>query len=943
MNEIRLRVKKGSEYQAKEENIYSQDSFFRDTYETARDCVEEILAANEKFFAENDDFGRYSEEDINILLKGYANNLIAFCAERGQGKTSAMISFSTALKNLKLNRQWNQNEETRKFYGENSHIPFFEYEVLGPIDPTTMEKEDSILNIILSRIFSSFKCKWEEEQRKSRNQYSEAREQHEMMQLIQKAYHSIQVLKGKKSCEEDDELEQIMELGDSSNLRGILYQVINCYLKYMTNGGKAVLVIQIDDADLNVDKAYEIIEDIRKYLVMPNVIVLLAANMFQLESTIEQYYIRQYADSMKNNGMVDLEKCHMIAELYIDKVLPGRRQIHLPKLGNIFKDNISRVKVSYIAQDPKDGNEKNLLTEEFDNEQIYYQEQLLSFLRKKTGIIFADPETHLHNFLPKSMRELAHFLLYFGNMEDLEIGYKELTAIFATGKIEPYTSQLTKWKANLQKLELYLVNFWASVNLREPGRNFLKSLIQEPDSNKNSHLLNFLPDYYGREREEVGIVRGISTQQARDYRDEFVRSCEDNGIEIQKKSDSPKETRYRHASYADVYEMLNVLGSLTGCNRQYQFIYAIRLCYTICMHRLLFEQIEQGILSKTIKKEKNAPLSSFMRDILFEQKENEKTGRLYAGHLEIDEDKLEENLEKIRVDDIQQTNSWVSSFCRKKVEGTRSYRMEKRKGYKQGQLIFNIFYPFFEVLDLLYEGSKTEREAYSTDEKLKSQMVASFMILLNCDVQYRLNQELKYTMQIDEIGLLSDAICGLFERDRMKDVFGVYIPTKSGMQKPDEKWIDMYVDKKQYEIPILMMQLSNKSLAELARTFYKKKKETIRNTIKQLEMYYRFANLKYDGTIKEMLEKNRENRSAEQMYTEVPRELQLAANAFEIISHLKILDLKTENIDINMFGLNIQDADSENDAVNMSLTLEMIRGEYNKASALLRNVLGIAR
>ena len=922
MDEIRLRVKKGSEYQAKEEDIYLQDSFFRDTYETARDCVEEILAANEKFFVENDDFGRYSEEDINILLKGYANNLIAFCAERGQGKTSAMISFSTALKNLKLNREWNRNEETRKFYGENSHIPFFEYEVLGPIDPTTMEKEDSILNIILSRIFSSFKCKWEEEQRKSRNQYSEAREQHEMMQLIQKAYHSIQVLKGKKSCEEDDELEQIMELGDSSNLRGILYQVINCYLKYMTNGGKAVLVIQIDDADLNVDKAYEIIEDIRKYLVMPNVIVLLAANMFQLESTIEQYYIRQYADSMKNNGMVDLEKCHMIAELYIDKVLPGRRQIHLPVLENIFRDNLLHVKVSYIEQDPKDRNEKNLLPEEFGNEQLYYQEQLLSFLQIKTGIVFADPETHLHNFLPKSMRELAHFLLYFGNMEDLEMGYKELVTIFETGKIEPYTSQLTKWKANLQKLELYLVNFWAAVNLREPGRNFLKSLIQEPDSNKNSHLLNFLPDYYGREREEVGIVRGIATQQAKDYKEEFVKACEENGIEIQEESNSSGGTVYKHASYADVYGMLNVLGSLTGCNRQYRFIYAIRLCYTICMHRLLFEQIEQGILETGTKKEKNAPLSSFIRDILFKQKENERVDKLYACHLEINEDKLEKNLKKANLDNLQQVNAWISSFCRRKVEGTRSYRMEKRQEHKTGQLIFNVFYPFLEALDALYMGSETERKAYKEDDKLKNQMIVAFMILLNCDVQYRLQHALKSAESAGDIEFLFEGVEKLYGYSKIENVLNIPIPSLNGEKRIGNGWSEKYSEKKGYELPLMIIQLSCTQLNNVTQRNFSNQREKIENAIKELKRFYNDAGLRNNNTIAELLEKyiGKDN-----ILGEINAQIQVMTESFRMINYLNEFNLKSEKV-----NLKIKDSMSVD-----SVTLVEIEMEYNMTNTVL--------
>ena len=46
---------------------------------------------------------------------------------------------------------------------------------------------------------------------------------------------------------------------------------------------KHYLVIPIDDLDMNIKNGYEQLEQIRKYLMIPKVIVLISANYDQLE------------------------------------------------------------------------------------------------------------------------------------------------------------------------------------------------------------------------------------------------------------------------------------------------------------------------------------------------------------------------------------------------------------------------------------------------------------------------------------------------------------------------------------------------------------------------------------------------------------------------------------------------------------------------------------
>lgn len=892
MDELRIIINKGKEYQAVVENIYRKDTFFREVYKTARDCMKEILYVGKTFDDPYDKKEGCSDARLNEELMGYSNNLIAFCANRGQGKTSTMVSFADSLKNIHRTENLEQGCDTKEVFWNGTDVMQYHYEVLSNIDPTAMEHEDSILKVILSRMFNHFQEVWEsvyEKRGYSNSVKNIDSERNKLARLFQKAFHSIQTLNGAKKYNEDDELEQIMEMGDSSNLRGLLYRLVREYLSFICGNKDSYLVLQIDDADLNIEKTYSIIEDIRKYLVMPRVIILMAVNMAQLESTVEQYFISQYLVNIKNGGMVDVEVCHEIAERYIDKVIPGRRQIYLPSLKKMLAEGYENVRVKYLERD-RQGNIINKLEEK---ENWNYQDQLLDFIRKRTGLVLMNPKVFLHNILPGNMRGLTHFLVYFGEMEEISIGYSKLIDMFS-GKIKDSDrKELDRWKRNLTKFQHYLVDVWSAVSLREKGRRFLKNLSVEPIDNKNRHVLKFLPDYYGSEREEAGVVRGVSLQKANEYREMFISEGRKRGLYIDNETDSCE-----HASYADVYTALSILRDLPGWNRQYRFAYAVSLYYSIQMHLLLIEQIENCMNQKENNSLKG--LSAFMKDVLFRSVKSDNTqDNIPYEKYEIDEGILYGFLNRIGYK-TQEDHTWIEQYCRREIRESKTYRTVhttiNEKKDSDRKLVFNIFYPMLYNLDMLSDADIIIREQYSSDEILRSEMIVSFMVLLNWDVQYMLTRAIREHRRENTL-LLSEFICDFYGRSVFKQVL-----LEASVRKSDRMAVELFVERYSSEAAyrkyMFAIQMSCAAMDSMTQDYYtgvvkrlKESKEEMKelfgdqNTDKSIEELFRNSD---DLSLRLLFAKSEKMDAFTRWFTSVNDELEAAKLPFDNDKCIKI-------------------------------------------------------
>lgn len=797
----KIRVEWGKEYQAIKECIYQEGSFFEDVYQRARDCIEEIVNISEQMLrseviedgAEALSYGSKcgcldgrEGASSREIVKLRSSNLIAFCADRGQGKTSAMLSFANALRNIERNR--NTVAHKNEFWGERIAYTYH-YEVIESIDPTSMENDDSILKIVLSRMYENFQRVYQEccTQRSHAGRDADwERSRDELVNRFLRCFHFANMMnaseKRKAPLDIEDELECITDQGDSSNLRLELYQLFRSYKNFVAPDRKTFLVLSIDDADVNTKRVYDIMEDIRKYLQMPGVIVLLAANMTQLESTVEQYFLQQYSDSLKySRSMVSVERCHHIAVHYLEKVIPSTRRVFLPDLDHLLQNNYEDFQVVYLKEkagaDLLEKGRTDGKTETGDPiPPRSYQKQLLHYLHRKTGMIFLAPDAYLHNFLPSNLRELTHFLAYFRDMEDVEDGYQSvIRAVFSPEQADK--DVLTLWRKNLELTQNYLLDLWSASNLRTAGRSILREFAAQPEDNKHRYLLKVLPDYYSNERIEYNSLLGLATGSAADYRKQFIDKCVEEGI-YRRDENGTASKEETDASYADVVTAMRVLKKLPGGNRQYKFAYAVRMYCSIYLHLRLLENLNHHPQNPYY-------LTHFLRNSLFKRGERGRADVSFVfwqlpvprSRIQTAIDRLDEaqiGFDRLSGVTTQSVNTIVSNWFRKMKQEeqfceTQYIDIKNNKHIlhtSEEDLVFSPLYWLLAEVDHLTSGSSGEIGEYQEPGIGWARMLAALVIVLNWDAQYYLmhafpNVQAKPGMSLKEM------LCGIYCQDAM--------------------------------------------------------------------------------------------------------------------------------------------------------------------------------
>lgn len=85
----------------------------------------------------------------------------------------------------------------------------------------------------------------------------------------------------------------------------------------------------IDDIDLNISQADEMAEQIRKYLVSPQIVILLAAKLEQLGTIKSLHYTQEYETLIKQNRM-SFDVIDEMTGQYLTKLVPHNQRIYLP-------------------------------------------------------------------------------------------------------------------------------------------------------------------------------------------------------------------------------------------------------------------------------------------------------------------------------------------------------------------------------------------------------------------------------------------------------------------------------------------------------------------------------------------------------------------------------------------------------------------------------------
>ena len=586
-----IEIKKEDSFKPVYLDIYDDNLFFYDMFRRAASVIKGIVDRSRAF-------QKSSKEERFII--NYPNNILAFCADRGQGKTTALVSMAKALSDYSCNSSKSEISEywnSIGFYentssGKNMNIRF---EVLDIIDPTMMSDKDSILRTVISKMYRSVSKLWRENDKCTSyrmNKRDLLVKREELIENFLNCYKAIDNIysdsvNSSSFFDTYEDLSRISEIGDDITVKREFSNLVEKYLKFIQvindDYSENILVIQIDDADLNTKYAFEIAEEIRKYLIIPNVIVMMALHVGTLSRTIQQHYIEEYKTLLDTKTKaITYDRCHNMMERYIEKLIPVSHQLYVPSVNSSIKNHYNEISIKWCGE--KD--DPLLLFERSDD--LDYQSALMTFLYQKTGIALIKPDDYLHNFLPSNMRELSQFLSYFDKLDDVLPSKSDVFYYILSKcrKLNPRTvSEIKRYidanLVNIRYLFEYFHNNWCTMHLNDAEIQIMSKISSEPLNTKNRTAVEQIKVYLKEKGDQ------IQTHE-QDY------------------------SRHPHTPLSDVVYTLYNIKRLENPQKYYTLICAVEMYYNIYMWQLAFEGLKKWL---NTAENGEAPVGSPFADI----------------------------------------------------------------------------------------------------------------------------------------------------------------------------------------------------------------------------------------------------------------------------------------------------------------------------------------
>lgn len=252
-----------------------------------------------------------------------SNNLkvVAFCGDRGEGKSSCM---QTVLNMLAPDA--NTDKECVKTYIKKKgaqNIAESSFEVLDVIDPSFFDNCHNVIELVLGRMYIQMI------ERGKEIPDIDYTCRNSIMSKFQQAKKCLYTLH-ESSDGHIDELQELDALAAGIELKRHMNELIRNFLQLVK---KQWLIVSIDDIDLNMSEAYRMCEHIRKYLACERCIVFIGVKLGQLQDAIsiaiqrslDKTYPPQNADAFRKE-IIEM------ARKYIGKFLPAACRINMPKV-----------------------------------------------------------------------------------------------------------------------------------------------------------------------------------------------------------------------------------------------------------------------------------------------------------------------------------------------------------------------------------------------------------------------------------------------------------------------------------------------------------------------------------------------------------------------------------------------------------------------------------
>lgn len=441
----KIKIIKGQSFSIHVEKKIEKENFFFHEYEMAVEYLNYIWDSQAAYKLVKDD-----------LLMENPNNIIAFCGERGSGKSSVMLSFINAL------HQVGKNDDEFEF---SNPVRNNNWDSRVIIDPSAFDGVHNIVDIVLAHIFQSFNDAYQED-----NQSFDKYDRERLYKLMAKVYKNLSIIKNKEKMLDDEydeagNITKLQKLGESTLLKKTFGELINVYLevisKVKSRQGQRCekLLIAIDDLDLCNEHAYEMAEQIRKYLILPNVIIFMAIKIDQLKLGIEEKNREDFKNVIAGhlNSETIASEISDMSQRYLTKLIPAARRISLSNLNAM----------DFCLEIDDETNNKNLNS--FNAEKT-----ILKMIREKTGMIFCEAmENNYCYFVSENMREFVNFVILLCGMKT------------PGNSTEVYLQ-------NLRDFKEYFINEMLKAKIVEIRFNDLKEVLDSDNNTKNHNMKVYL-------------------------------------------------------------------------------------------------------------------------------------------------------------------------------------------------------------------------------------------------------------------------------------------------------------------------------------------------------------------------------------------------------------------------------------------------------------------
>lgn len=370
--------KQGEENGIVIERDHFERSIFKNQYQQAIDIFNRLWRYQRTLIPQGNEDCAKAHNDFGV--DNQFSNIIAFCGDRGEGKSSCMSSFATILTNK------NACDNALTVFPKLSEYENCKIEWLDVIDPSFFDTSHNLLELLLGRMYAKTEALYKEKD--SDNSCTKAHNFRLLLEQFQKVKKDIAMVE--KSGNIYDSLEEISDLAAGVQLKSDLKILFKYYLDSVE---KDCLLICIDDLDLNISEGYKMAEMLRKYLICPYCVILVAVKVEQLIEVVATALMKEVKDSK-----IAWEQCLIMAQKYVTKLLPREQRVVMPDSLDICE---RRIQIAVIGDNATETEKKlNDLT---------VKERVVQLIFQKTGYVFYNTQ-HPSPIVPKNLRSLRHLI-----------------------------------------------------------------------------------------------------------------------------------------------------------------------------------------------------------------------------------------------------------------------------------------------------------------------------------------------------------------------------------------------------------------------------------------------------------------------------------------------------------------------------------------------------